>query len=441
MQWRVILAIVHLGLFHKYNYLHRRQIRTHQMRSIFTLLAFAGTLTTFATDRIVEEFGQAPAYANITSAVAAAVDGDRIIVKNRAGNIPWIENITVNASLQFLSFANDDFFYVQGGYTITGAAGRQVTIIGMRNTSGSMAFVSGGGVRGTKVRLVDSYFVNGSVSMNNNNFDVDVIGSTFLNGSVSINYGNVVGCDIDASALTDEGISITGNASGFPLDTCAVIGNKVKGPVSYEGIFSSSEGQVLHIRNNFIQHGWMGIEIYEGNTSGVQNLIWNNTVVAYTGQFTTYGISLANTNTGSVWEVMNNAVTRTWNNSNNRGINRDSGNLGQINVYFNHVSNELLIPVSPSFTFESDNTVDQVITLNADGTFASPGACIDGGNPAGVLSDLDLSPGDAGAYGGSYTLTNFHPLHTGSARVYLTGHPFNVRSGATLRVKGVAFDR
>nr|MBP6643917.1 hypothetical protein [Flavobacteriales bacterium] len=175
------------------------------MRSILTLLAFAGTLTTFATDRIVEEFGQAPAYANITSAVAAAVDGDRIIVKNRAGNIPWIENITVNASLQFLSFANDDFFYVQGGYTITGAAGRQVTIIGMRNTSGSMAFVSGGGVRGTKVRLVDSYFVNGSVSMNNNNFDVDVIGSTFLNGSVSINYGNVVGCDIDASALTDEG--------------------------------------------------------------------------------------------------------------------------------------------------------------------------------------------------------------------------------------------
>lgn len=410
------------------------------MRSILTLLVLSGTLSTFATDRIVEEFGQSPAYANITAAVAAAVDGDRIIVKNRAGNIPWIENIAVNASLQFLSFANDDFFYVQGSYTITGAAGREVIIIGMRNTSGSVAFAPGGNVRGTSVRLIDSYFVNGSVALNSNNVQADIVGCTFLNGAISINYGNVVGCDIDSSTLNDEGISITGTASGFPLDTCAIIGNKIKSIVGYEGIFSSSEGQVLHIRNNYIQHGWMGIEAYAGNATGVQNLIWNNTIIAYTGQFTTYGISMANTNTGSVWEVMNNAVTRTWTGT-NRGINKDSGNQGQINVYFNHVSNNVGTPISAGFTFESNNTIDQLITLNTDGTFLNALACIDGGNPAPVLSDLDLSLGDAGAYGGSYTLTNFHPLHTGAARVYLTGHPFNVRSGATLRVKGVAFDR
>lgn len=410
------------------------------MRSFVALLALGITSSAFSTDRIVEEFGQAPAYANITSAVAAAVDGDRIIVKNRAGNIPWIENITVNASLQFLSFANDDFFYVQGTYTITGAAGRQVTIIGMRNTAGGIGFSSGGVVRGTKVRIIDSYFVNGRLAFNDNNFDVDVVGCTLVNGSVSINYGNVVGCDIDASSFSDVGISVTGNASGFALDTCVIIGNKVKAPVSYEGIFSNSMSQVLHIRNNFIEHGWMGIEVYEGNEAGVQNLIWNNTIIAYTGQFTTYGINLANTNPGSVWEVMNNVVTRTWSGT-NRGINRDSGNQGQVNVYFNHISSNVSIPVSPDFTFVSDNTSNEDITLNADGTFASAPACIDGGNPAAVLGDLDLSPGDAGAYGGSYTLTNFHPLHTGAARVYLTGHPFNVRSGATLRVKGVAFDR
>jgi len=410
------------------------------MRPILILLALAGTLPTFATDRIVEEFGQAPAYANITSAVAAAVDGDRIIVKNRAGNIPWIENITVNASLQFLSFTNDDFFYVQGSYTITGAAGREVTIIGMRNTSGSVTFAAGGSVRGTSVRLIDSYFVNGNVALNNNNFQSDIVECTFLNGAISINYGNVVGCDIDASALNDEGISITGTASGFPLDTCAIIGNKIKSNLSYEGIFSNTEGQVLHIRNNYIQHAWMGIEVYEGNISGVQNLVWNNTVIAYNGQSTAYGINVGITNAGSVWEVMNNVVTRTWSGS-TFGINRDSGNQGQINVYFNHVTSNMSLPISAGFTFESDNTVDELITLNTDGTFLSAPACIDGGNPAPVLSDLDLTPGDAGAYGGSYTLTNFHPLHMGAARVYLTGHPFNVRSGATLRVKGVAFDR
>lgn len=49
--------------------------------------------------------------------------------------------------------------------------------------------------------------------------------------------------------------------------------------------------------------------------------------------------------------------------------------------------------------------------------------------------------GDAGAYGGSYTLNNFFPLHTGAARVYMTGHPFNIRSGTTLRVRANAWDR
>jgi hypothetical protein len=412
------------------------------MRSLVFLTAFATSIPVFATDRIVEEFGQAPAYPSITAAVAAASDGDRIIVKNRAGNIPWIEDITVNASLQFLSYTNDDYFYVQGNYTITGATDREVVIIGMRNTSGNILFGTGGSVRGTALHLMDCYFVNGYVNLSSNNFQADIVGCTFMNGSVTLKYGNVVGCDINAVGIPSAGIILTGNASGFPLDTCAIIGNKVNVGAGHEGIFSSTESQVLHIRNNYIQHGWMGIEVYEGNSSGVQNLIWNNTIVAsYGGGSTTYGISIANTNSGSVWEVMNNAITRTGSGSNNRGINKDSGNSGQINVYFNHVSNNVTAPISSGFTYASDNTTDQAITLNADGTFADAPGCIDGGNPAAVLSDLDLSTGDAGAYGGSYTLTNFYPLHTGAARVYLTGHPFNVRSGTALRVKGVAFDR
>ena len=42
------------------------------MRSFVALFALVFSPAAFATDRIVEEFGQAPAYANITAAVAAA---------------------------------------------------------------------------------------------------------------------------------------------------------------------------------------------------------------------------------------------------------------------------------------------------------------------------------------------------------------------------------
>lgn len=410
------------------------------MRLLACLLFGGATLCTFAVDRIVEEFGSTPTYPNIASAVAAAVEGDRILVKNRAGDIPWIENITIDKSLQFLSYADNGFFVVQGTYSIVPAAGRQVTIIGMRNTAGGIQAATGSNaVRGTRVRVMDSFFVNGGIQLANQNFDVDVVGCTLQNGTVGLFYGNVIGNDIDGSNITDEAISVTPTVGGFPLDTCAIIGNKVKGRVSYEGIFVNTQHQVVHIRNNYVQHGWMGIEVYGGNTSGVQNLIWNNTVTAYTGQFTTYGISLANTTSGSIWEIMNNAVTRTWSGE-NRGINRDSGNNGQINVYFNHVAG-MNQAISTGFTFEGNNTTNQPITLNADGTFSNAPAAVNGGNPAAPFYDLDLTIGDAGAYGASYTLTNFHPLHTGAARVYMAGHPFNVRQGSTLRVRAVAFDR
>lgn len=392
-----------------------------------------------AVDRIVEEFGVSPTYPNITSAVAAAVDGDRIIIKNRAGDIPWIESITIDKSLQFLSYANDGEFVMQGGITINSAEGREITIIGMRNTAGSIVGSGPGSWRSTKVRIMDSRFVNGSIVLNSTPFDVNVVGCTLQNGTVSISYGNVVGNDIDGSAVSDEGISVSNSLTGTSLDTCAIVGNKVKSIAGYEGIFVNTPAQVVHIRNNYVQHGWMGIEAYAGNGNGVQNLIWNNTVLAYTGNFTTYGISLANTTNGSVWEVMNNVVTRTWSGE-NRGINRDSGNNGQMNVYYNHVHVNGTA-ISAGFTFEGNNTTDQSIVLNADGSLNSGDAAVDGGNPAEPFYDLDLTAGDAGAYGGSYTLTNFHPLHTGAARTYMTGHPFNVRQGTTLRVKAVAFDR
>lgn len=176
---------------------------TPLMRLLAALLFGGATLSTFAVDRIVEEFGSAPTYPNIASAVAAAVDGDRILVKNRAGDIPWIENITVDKSLQFLSYADNGFFVVQGTYSIVPATGRQVTIIGMRNTAGGIQAASGtSAVRGTRVQVIDSYFVNGGVQLASQYFDVDVVGCTLQNGTVGLFYGNVIGNDIDGSNIS-----------------------------------------------------------------------------------------------------------------------------------------------------------------------------------------------------------------------------------------------
>lgn len=410
------------------------------MKHLFALLLAACTLQASAVDRIVEEFGTAPTFPNITAAVAAALDGDRIIIKNRAGDIPWIENITVNKSLEFLSFQDNGFFVVQGTWTIAAANERTVTIIGMRNTSGG---VTGGGtanLRTTKVRIIDCQFVAGAINFTTDAYDVEVVGTQLQAGNVRIHFGNVVGNEI-VSNTGVEGIRIVPTSTVFANDTCHIIGNRIWTQLTgWEGIYVNTRAQVVHIRNNWVRHAWMGIELHGGNTAGVPNLVWNNSVQGVAGTSTIYGISLANTTAGSVWEVMNNAVGTTYNGS-NRGINRDSGNGGQINVYFNHVTTGMSIPISTGFTFEGNNTINQPVTFNADGTFLNAPAAINGGNPAAPFFDLDLSTGDAGAYGGSYTQNNFFPLHTGAARVYMTGHPFNIRQGATLRVRAYGWDR
>lgn len=410
------------------------------MKHLFTLAFATCAFHAAAVDRIVEEFGTAPTFPNITAAVAAALDGDRIIIKNRAGDIPWIENITVNKSLEFLSFQDNGFFVVQGTWTITAANERSVTIIGMRNTAGDITGSGSSNLRGTSVRIIDCELVSGSINFSSDNFDVQVVGSRLQAGGVRINFGNVVGNDI-TNPLSGEGVRVTPSSTVFANDTCHIVGNRIFAQVNgWEGIYVNTRAQVVHIRNNWVRHGWMGIEIQGGNTASVPNLVWNNSVQGVSGSFTIYGINVANTTSGSVWEVMNNAVGTTYGGT-NRGINRDSGNNGQVNVYFNHVTSGMSTPISTGFTFEGSNTINQPVTFNADGTFLNAPGAINGGNPAAPFFDLDLSIGDAGAYGGSYTLTNFFPLHTGAARVYMTGHPFNIRQGATLRVCAAGWDR
>lgn len=410
------------------------------MKQLFTFALAACVLPTFAVDRIVEEFGTAPTYPNINAAVTAANNGDRIIIKNRAGEIPWIETITVDKSLEFLNYADNGYFVVQGNWTIVPAVDRVVVIKGMRNTSGSILATGSGTLGSTRLQVLDGRFVSGNINAASDAFRTEVVGNLIEAGYLRINLGNVVGNRVTYSG--GECIRITPTTVAFQGDTCAVVGNWVDNTApSYEGIYVNGRAQAYHIRNNWVRHGWMGIEFQGGNSQGVANLIQNNSIEANPGGTgNRYGISIANTVSNSITEVMNNAIASSYSGS-NRGINNDSGNSGQINVYYNHVEAGMALAISTGFTFAGNNITDQALSFTSEGMLATAPAAVNGGNPAAPYYDLDLSVGDAGAYGGSYTMANFFPQHTGSARVYMTGHPFNLRTGSTLRVRAKAWDR
>lgn len=407
-------------------------------KSLFTLFALVCTLVTSATDRIVEEFGTSPTYSSISSAVAAAVDGDRIIIKNRAGNVPWIENITVNKSLSFLSYDNNSQFVVQGNYTIGIAEGREVTIIGMKNTAGHIytGFESAP-IRSTKVNIMDCWFLAGTVVLDSFAYDTQFVGNKLDAGYCIISFGNVIGNDITSPISS---LSITNNWT-FNNDTCYIVGNKFTSlTAGANALYVNGSAQVYHIKNNLIYSNGIGMELRTGNNNAVTNQIWNNTIVAGTYSGTQYGIYFEQTNGNSIWEVMNNVLDELTL-GNTYGVYRQASANGQINVYYNVINSSYTNELLGLFTFEGNNIIDQTFALNTDGTLPVGNPAINGGNPSSPFYDLDLTPGDAGAYGGSYTLDNFFPLFTGAARVYFVKFPFNVRQGTTLNIKAYGFDR
>lgn len=418
------------------------------MKQIVLFLGIIMALPGFSADRIVEEFGFPPAYSSIGAAVAAANDGDRIIIKNRAGNIPWIEDITINKSLQFLSYSNDDFFVVQGDYTIDFITGLEVAIVGMRNTSGSILQGSAdSGNRAADVSIMDSWFQDGLISLTSSFFDVQVIGNKVDDGQVRISIGNIIGNDIFGENLSSSLIWISNANNTFLGDTCLIIGNRIYSQTSASNASAlkvRNDQQVVHIKNNYIRYTTWGIEIENGISEPIANQIWNNTLRGEGSFFTSwsYGIRVFNTGNNSIWELMNNAFdVGGLGMTNRRAINISSPG-GDVNVYYNHVSSGYTSPVISGGTFVDLNEINQTIELNqADGTFTNAPNAIDGGNPAPLFYDLDLTPNDAGCWGGSYTHQNFFPLHTGAARVYNVIYPFNVRVGNTMNVKAFSFDR
>jgi hypothetical protein len=397
-------------------------------------------LTLSATDLIVEEFGTLPTYSSINAAITAASNGDRIIVKNRAGDIPWIENFTVNKSLTFLSYTNNVQWIMQGTITIERANSREVNIIGMKNTSGNILEGTGtASTRATKVSIMDSWIINGYIDLDNPAFDLQIVGNKLDAGFLNIYYGNVIGNEIVYASGPAVNLNI-GTAT-FTADTSYIVGNKLTSNYNNSAcLYLNSSAQVYHVKNNFIQHRGSGIDFRLGNNSSVPNYITNNTIIsAYASN--TFGINLQVTNSSAVFEVMNNLIEESVASNSSYGVYWASGS-GQVNVYYNVFETAIDFEFNGgnTFTFTGNNII-QAITINADGTLPAGSPAINAGNPAQPYYDLDLTVGDAGAYGGSYTLTNFFPLFTGAARLYFVKFPFNVRQGSTLSVKAYGYDR
>lgn len=394
-----------------------------------------------AADLCVNENGNNGCYATITAAINAATNGDRILVEPKAGHAPYVENLNINKSLYIICANDTDKYDVMGTLTVTPAIGRSITIIGMHHI-GNIG-TTGASPAGTRcsVSILGSW-IEGNIAFDADYFNLTVA-SNIITGSIGMRFGKVIGNDITCNSgySTPAGPGVIGiNSDALPSnDTNLIIGNIIRNnAMTYTyGITINSNSQFGHVMNNLIlcsvpSSGYTGgIYWYQFKNSSVsRNLVINNTV--YSPGYLSMGIGFGTAPpANSYTDVINNLVMGTggsygsfWNAT------------GTIGLSYNQADLAAVSSTDPC----ACNDFAAINTLNASGQPMAGSDAIDGGSPDFSYYDLNLTVNDVGAWGGSYSLTNFFPIN-GSTRVFLVQAPRRVNVSGSINIKAESFDR
>lgn len=396
--------------------------------TIKTLIALLLVTNAFAIDRIVQENGPAGTFPTISAAITAAVDGDRIIIYPKIGDNPYIENITIDKSLEIASAQDAVRYKIQGNVIITALNNRTVSIVGAQLVSGSISGASSGWR--TNVNIMGCLLDGGDITFNNQYY-TNIVSNILNNGSITISHGKIIGNDM----MNEERLILINNSTSLTDDTMSIIANKVSRILCTSNIF-------LNIYNNFIKRTSVN---YSTNAHSIEysfvssqnklNII-NNTII------TPYSDTPSNSRAkymylASPGIIKNNIIQASAVNTSLYAPNAAivaSGISSSYNYFMNNV-------VAYSAFSATDVGLTTIPTNQNTGQLILPTLAQNGADPSFEFYDLDLTAGDAGCYGGSYTLDNYFPI-TGSSRVYNIDMPFGITTtGAPLNIKADGFDR
>lgn len=441
-----------------FNQDHAKQIFMKVVKSLFVLLVLSVfSLTSIAADLIVEEGAIPPNYNSIQSAVDDASPGDRIFIKNKAQNVPWLETVIVDRPLGLYPLEPDSMWLLTGSITIAPDVAQfstenEITIQGAHIFDGNITSTPAADALTAfaKVNIISNELGNGDIDIDDDNLYTHVAGNLLTNGFLTIGYGIISGNQVAGSI----GVADINNGTN---DTTYIVGNRIiNGSNGYPGQINwATNENYFYIANNYIRfNGASNRCIYissllTGGSGG--HTIVNNTIES--GGSYTDGIFIINTvSAGTQISIVNNAFY-----DNSVGENGSSGEyvvdfnsisgaavvLLNYNVYQNYDGGLTDISINTPGLYAEGNTESVSVTYDPDNITGEclDADCINTGSPDNLYTDLDLSRNDRGTAGGSFNYNNFWPILTGGARVYLVQTPRTVIQGNTIDAEIDAFDR
>lgn len=394
------------------------------MKKQLLLIAIAGLFTSMANaaDLYVRASGANGAYTTVSAAITAAANGDRIIIQPKTDGSAYVENLTINKSLTFVSETNYNKYFIRGTININPAAGRVVTISNLNSGSFTIYNVIATGPTTGGRTTINLFNCNlNNVDTTPANTTTNMSGCT-VGGYVFFSHGRMTGNRVQRMTAYN-----TSSDTSLAADDVEIIGNSASSVIA-----NQQTSYNFKFYNNFTS----GFGVYATKAGG-SNEIVNNTVYEPNGGDVAPIYITGNGNPGSGGNVaiMNNAISFVVAQTNTCIY---SDNIATVTASYNVSTNAFVVEGTIT---QSNNTGS--VNMNFDNTaYTVTGGNVNAGNPAVQYTDLDLTRNDAGHYGGSNSWANYFPADNGGrpqVNYFIT--PRTILSTSTLNVSGSAYSK
>jgi hypothetical protein len=367
------------------------------MKKQLLFMAIAGLFTSMASaaDLYVRDLGAGGAYPTISAAITAAVDGDRIIIRPKAANLPYVESLTIDKSLSFVSETNFAKYLVQGTVFIVPTAGRVITINNMNLSS--IFSVSAATTGGRTTVNVFNSTLGANVDAAKANTSLNMSGCVVTTG-IAMTHGRLTANRCESITASGTTIESSQSADGIEIIANLLVGG---------GISINEKNYSIRVLNNFCYNYGMAVQgIKTGTTNEIRNNVLNE------GTYSALYFDLA-TGSQATFSVLNNILTTSTTLTNYAEVHNN--NTGGATVYaMNNASASAFTTIGTAVATGNIGGLSTLAFSSSTGTVSGSSAIINGGTADDDYADIDLTRNDIGNAGGSDSWSNYWPTTPGN---------------------------
>ncbi len=414
------------------------------MKKILLLTLLTTTFNVLAIDRFVDpnlsSGNGTTLFTTITSAVAASINGDRILIVSGTYNEP---TLTLSKSLTLLSQTAGTTINYNGNIVIAGFPGMKLEILGFNLGIYSVSantITGGSAANRAKVSFIDSKMTN--LSVDQDYYELNCARGS-MTGITTFRFGNfVVSKTNDLYVLDEPQINQTGFKILIAADT---ILNKLE---------IRNDDYSVNVANNLVNHifYWKW-----AHSNAIVNYIRNNKFIA-NGKFLIasdpsvpgYNFEISSNEFSSPTLFASNYSTACCGSQFGLYNGAECNGFAQCVTFLNNSSSFPNPNISGFFRW-TYNGIDLPCTVPGGAQplvltkiIGPTGTNIDAGNPNHEYYDIDLTINDRGRIGGPYSILNYNPSinpSNGKAFVFDIEMPTDLFPGQQVDIKSKGYHK